>query len=284
MRHRRLPEITYYQWNIPRWQSSDTRTRLDAAGRGIFRELLDLCYVHGSIPKDEGLRATKAGCTLDELRRVWPIIGRHFHAHKSDRTLLVNDEINSFRYTFSRYISAQKLRGKRGGEAKTRGKRDGETKRVRKSNEISDVSSDGLSGFSDGLSQYNTTTTTTTNTTTNKIDTTTTTSGDASPPPLPLPSLPPPPPGDWPETATAIRQYFPTADDELVKLVVAATVRAYAAAVGRRKAEPLTDSNLRDAIHQAHFENQRSAGLFQTTVPRLVTSWVEEAIRDGSIH
>jgi hypothetical protein len=210
--------------------------------------------VQGSIPKDEELRATKAGCTVKEMRRIWPVIERHFHAHKSDRNLLVNDQVDAFRNSFLDYVSTQKTNAKRGGDAK----------QARKTSDISKMSSGGSA-------QYNTT---------NINNISNTTNDDGQPPSSPSP----PKARDWPETAAAIREYFPRADDELVRLVVAPTMRVYEAAVEQKKAPPLTDSTVGEAVHQAYFDGQTSAGLFLTTVPQVVKSWIEDAIRDGSIH
>lgn len=88
---------------------------------------------------------------------------------------------------------------------------------------------------------------------------------------------------EWPETAAAVREYFPAVDDPLVTEIIHDSVRVYVDTVGKRKAPPITDLILAEAVHQSHFKRQESAGAFKTSVPRCVKSWAEQAIRQGSI-
>lgn len=89
---------------------------------------------------------------------------------------------------------------------------------------------------------------------------------------------------EYPETAAAVRRYFRAADDAIVLVIAQEAYRAYAGAVNGYQAPPLTDKLLAKAVHEAHFEKQTSAGLFREKVPRVIKSWVEEAIRNGKIH
>ena len=71
-------EVQYYDWRLTVWTSSETRDRLDATGRGIYRELLDHCYAQGSFPDDEEWVCRKCACTSREYAKWWPVIQRHF--------------------------------------------------------------------------------------------------------------------------------------------------------------------------------------------------------------
>ena len=130
-RQDRTPEVYFYEWSVSSWHNSDTRHQLDSAGRGIFREILDLCYTQGSITKDRKLLASQCGCTEAEMEAVWPIISRHFFTKKNDSFRMENSRSNAVRKHFFAYVSSQRKKGKKGGEVKAKG--------------IIEISSSGLS-------------------------------------------------------------------------------------------------------------------------------------------
>jgi hypothetical protein len=111
-------DVTYYEWSVIRWLASDTRAMLDPAGRGIYREIIDLCYTQGSIPKDLELLARKVDCTEEQMRRVWPIIAKHFKANKKDTSVLINHAISTRRNAIIHYHVQQKRNGVQGGRKK----------------------------------------------------------------------------------------------------------------------------------------------------------------------
>jgi hypothetical protein len=124
MKRSRIPEVTYYEWSVAMWRASATRMMLDAAGRGIYRELLDTCYNQGSIlnpDKDAAfLEALARDCavTTDQFQTTWKLIRRHFIAHKHDPNLLVNKRANVIRKSFFMYMQVQR---KNGGTKRGRG-------------------------------------------------------------------------------------------------------------------------------------------------------------------
>src|ERR1700749_1687060 len=104
----RSAEVVFYEWGISRWLTSRTRMALDCAGRSIYRELLDLCYAQGSIPKDPETLMRHCGATREEWDRAWPIIKRHFHQDKHDSESLLNDQASVFRKNYFAYIEEQR--------------------------------------------------------------------------------------------------------------------------------------------------------------------------------
>ncbi len=78
MKRDRVAEIHFYEWRIGAWAISETRDRLDAAGRGIYRELLDQCYGQGKIPDDAEWICRRCACTQEQYERTWKTISRHF--------------------------------------------------------------------------------------------------------------------------------------------------------------------------------------------------------------
>ena len=67
-----------YPWYVADWRGSETRLTLTVTARYIFRELLDYCWIEGSIPNDEAALARIAAVELKELRSVWPTLKSKF--------------------------------------------------------------------------------------------------------------------------------------------------------------------------------------------------------------
>ena len=61
-----------YPWFIDNWLCSETRTRLSLAARGVYRDLLDLNWKHGTLPLDAISLAKMCAVTLRDFNRVWP--------------------------------------------------------------------------------------------------------------------------------------------------------------------------------------------------------------------
>ncbi len=84
--------IQSYPWYIADWRESETRIRLSLPERALYRELLDYCYLEGSLPTDPMQLSRIAGCTVGEIKRYLPEVealfyrkeGRLFHAKVDD--------------------------------------------------------------------------------------------------------------------------------------------------------------------------------------------------------
>jgi hypothetical protein len=124
VKHTRIPEVHFYEWSVSRWVTSSTRDRLDSSGRGIFRELLDLCFTQGGFPYDVRLLAVKCACTEAEFERVWPVIEKHFPKDKHDPEKRVNNVANTVRRAYFRFLDEQSR--KRKGKTLKRGIRSAE--------------------------------------------------------------------------------------------------------------------------------------------------------------
>lgn len=108
MKKDRMPEVHFYEWSVSRWTGSTTRMLLDSSGRGIYRELIDLCYTQGSCPKDPVIQARFCGCTEAEIERVWPSISKHFFADKHDSSRLRNAVADVYRKNYFGFCKRQK--------------------------------------------------------------------------------------------------------------------------------------------------------------------------------
>lgn len=61
-----------YPWYVNDWLGSSTRAVMSAEQRGIYRDLLDVCWREGSLPSDDGTLQRIAAVTDKEWRRSWP--------------------------------------------------------------------------------------------------------------------------------------------------------------------------------------------------------------------
>jgi hypothetical protein len=79
---------------------------------------------------------------------------------------------------------------------------------------------------------------------------------------------------EYPLTEGAVRSVFSTADSTLVVRIVQLALQAYLSVERPQIPEP-TDADIADAVEVAVAESpkQTSAGLFKTTVPKVVESW-----------
>lgn len=112
MKKDRVPELHFYEWSVPRWVLSTTRDQLDATGRGIYRDLLDLCYTQGGFLFDLDLLCRKCACTKEQFSAVWPNIQRHFPRDRHDTTKCVNNDATTYRKNYFDYIAGQRAKRK----------------------------------------------------------------------------------------------------------------------------------------------------------------------------
>lgn len=125
MKKQRQPELHFYEWSISRWLGSGTRMILPDYGRGIYRELLDLCYSQGSIPninRDPDAKAALAahcGSTLERFEETWSKVSSKFIRHKKDDTKLISSAAEIIRREYFSYVEGQRARGKRNRGRKT---------------------------------------------------------------------------------------------------------------------------------------------------------------------
>jgi hypothetical protein len=83
MKKDRIAELHYFEWRLTAWALSETRDRLNAAGRGIYRELLDQCYGQGRFPDDPEWICRRCACSLEEYQTAWNFIKKHFPVSKT---------------------------------------------------------------------------------------------------------------------------------------------------------------------------------------------------------
>jgi uncharacterized protein YdaU (DUF1376 family) len=73
MAERKKP-LPYLRWYVTDYRASRRVQRLSWQERGIYRELLDECWVEGCIPDDPAKLAEIADCPLGVIAEAWPRI------------------------------------------------------------------------------------------------------------------------------------------------------------------------------------------------------------------
>ena len=134
----RVAEIHFYEWRVGAWLSSEAHDRLDATGRGIYRELLDHCYTQGKVPDDPEWMCRRCACTREQLEVTWKIIGKHF-PKISGTEYLSNVQADIFRKEYFSYVARQR--------ANRAGYRD------RNSNKSSDINNGGGTVVATGINR-----------------------------------------------------------------------------------------------------------------------------------
>src|SRR4051794_2680374 len=111
MKKDRVPELHFYEWRISAWATSETRDRLDATGRGVYRELLDHCYAKGEFPDDQEWICRRCACTTEQFEKVWPLLQKHFPISKTPGYRW-NVPANIVRREYFRYVDGQRKKRK----------------------------------------------------------------------------------------------------------------------------------------------------------------------------
>ena len=104
-----------YPWYIADWRESETRIRLSLAERALYRELLDYCYLEGSIPTDHVQLSRIAGCSVSEITHHFKVVRDLFYA-KDGR--LAHAKVDEVRAKLETYHKQKKHAGAASGRAR----------------------------------------------------------------------------------------------------------------------------------------------------------------------
>lgn len=241
-----------YEWDITRWVTSRTRAELDPVGRYIYRELLDLCYAQGKMPKDHETLARYCGVAAKEFDRHWPKFARHFHTDKHDQNSLLNDFATVARKSYFRYCAKQKKNREKRGQGKDSASND-----IRNGGQTTEPTV--VPPIRDEKRREET-----------RREHTAAT---AAPTMVPPPAVPT---DEWPAATDAVCSEFTTTEPPVMLQIIQAAAQA-AADAGLN----LTDSILVEAIREARKQkpDQYSAMLYATSVPAVIRNWAREAKR-----
>lgn len=76
----RIPQgvgmIHSYPWYFDDWLLSQTRMSMNSAERGLYRDVLDICYRDGKVPDDTNLLIRMLAVSAKEFKSAWPTVRR----------------------------------------------------------------------------------------------------------------------------------------------------------------------------------------------------------------
>ena len=268
------PGIHSYPWYLDDWSKSETRLIYSLEERGLYRELLDACWDRGSLPNDPEMLeqiVAKRGPTHVPFTELLQKILKQFLLAQDGRWH--HPKVDEKRQELFALKEMRREFGSRGGKAKVRNSQ--------KKNGL-DRSSKSYSKSSSKSSSKN-------------VPRPYCTPPPTPPPPKSFlvsstdknPPLPPAPPFfrkngggagmcGLKKTTETLRGFYPSSGDDFIEKL--ATLASESAAAIEEQKLMLTDELLADAIKQCREDttNQRGAGLFLKTVPRLIATWVRE--------
>ena len=117
MTDRTLP---YYKWFWQDWRANRKIQRMSYIERGLYRELLDECWVEGSIPNDIKELADICGCPVQIMTDAWQVLSSCFELLEDGK--LINQKLHSLRTEKDIERLKKSENGKKGGLAKAIGK------------------------------------------------------------------------------------------------------------------------------------------------------------------
>lgn len=92
---RTFEPLPYYPWYWRDYRASRAVQRMHWQARGLYRELLDECWVKGGVPDDATACASIANCPARDMERHWSAIRAMFAVDESG--LLVNERMENER-------------------------------------------------------------------------------------------------------------------------------------------------------------------------------------------
>jgi uncharacterized protein YdaU (DUF1376 family) len=118
MAERRKP-LPYLRWYVTDYRASRRVQRLTWQERGIYRELLDECWVEGCIPDDPEKLAEIADCPVGVMAEAWPKIKALFRPVDGlDGMYLTSPRLEAERSEDDAFRVTRANAGRKGGLAK----------------------------------------------------------------------------------------------------------------------------------------------------------------------
>ena len=111
-----LRALPYYKWFWQDWRANRKAQRMSYIERGLYRELLDECWVEGSIPNDIASLAEICGCPKEVMASAWQVLESCFVLLDG---VYVNEKMESMRTEKDAERLAKSESGKKGGVSKS---------------------------------------------------------------------------------------------------------------------------------------------------------------------
>ena len=111
--------LPYLRWYVTDYRASRRVQRLSWQERGIYRELLDECWIEGSIPDDPDKLAEIAGCPRGVMAEAWVNLKPMFQPIEGmDGMYLTSRRLETERSDDDAYRVRMANAGRKGGLAK----------------------------------------------------------------------------------------------------------------------------------------------------------------------
>lgn len=110
--------LPYYCWFWKDWRANRRVQRLTWMQRGAYRELLDECWAEGFILDDTGKLAEIVGCSIGEMREMWPALKPLFSEDPENPGHLTSPRLEKERTDMDRIRVKRVKAGRKGGLAK----------------------------------------------------------------------------------------------------------------------------------------------------------------------
>lgn len=111
-RSRLLQPLSWYQWNPTQWQGSRKVQRMSWAARGLYRELMDECWIKGSVPSTVNGIAELFEVDESEIAPLLPQVIRCFDVHEDGSMTSPFIEVIRTEADARRVIQAERRLGK----------------------------------------------------------------------------------------------------------------------------------------------------------------------------
>lgn len=111
-----LRALPYYKWFWQDWRANRKAQRMSYIERGLYRELLDECWVEGYIPNDLSILAEICGCPKDVMTDAWQVLESCFELIDD---IYINKKMESMRTEKDAERLAKSESGKKGGVTKS---------------------------------------------------------------------------------------------------------------------------------------------------------------------
>ena len=112
--------LPYYKWFWQDWRANRKIQRMTYIEKGLYRELLDECWVEGFIPDDIEELADICGCPKEIMANAWQVLSKCFEVIEDGK--LVNQKLHSLRTEKDVERLKKSENGKKGGIAKASAK------------------------------------------------------------------------------------------------------------------------------------------------------------------
>ena len=120
MSDRSLP---YYRWYVADYRASRAVQRMTYIERGLYRTLIDECWVEGAIPDDIEQLADICDCPRSVMAKYWPTLRPRFTALEgSEGGYLTKPRLEIERTEMDKLRTVRALAGQKGGQAPSKPK------------------------------------------------------------------------------------------------------------------------------------------------------------------